>query len=188
MKTLLMKSVKRYYVNYFNGFSLLNEEELFSDLTIKSDYCVAGFSYGAQKAFEYVFESKKYIDRLILISPAFFQTQSSAFVRTQLRYFNADQESYVKTFLQNVAYPSHMNLSQYLHLGSHDELEALLTYKWDEDKIRQVLDRGVKIEVFLGAKDKIINAQDALAFFDPIVTTYFNKETGHIQLANEERK
>ena len=60
---------------YFNGFSLQNEEELFSEYLLQSELCVAGFSYGAQKAFEYVYKSKERIDRLILLSPAFFQTQ-----------------------------------------------------------------------------------------------------------------
>ena len=175
-------------MNYFNGFSLVNEQELFNDLIVKSDYCVAGFSYGPQKPFEYVYESENYIERLILISPAFFQTQSSAFVRTQLRYFNADQEAYVKQFLINVAYPSKFDLSPYLNLGSQEDLNALLTYVWDADKIREVLDRGVIIEVFLGTQDKIINAEDALAFFDPLVTTYYSKDTGHIQQAKEEKK
>ena len=91
---------------YFNGFSLQNEKELFAPYLVDSDYCVAGFSYGAQQAFEYVYHAKERIDRLILLSPAFFQTQKPSFIRTQLRYFEAGQEAYVKQFLANVSYPS----------------------------------------------------------------------------------
>ena len=165
---------------YFNGFSLQKEEELFSEYLIQSELCVAGFSYGAQRAFEYVYESKDRIDRLILLSPAFFQTQKPSFIRTQLRYFEAGQEAYVKQFLANVIYPSILDLSAYLNVGSKEELEALLTYAWDEKKIQEVLARGTTIEVFLGKDDKIIDAQGAFEFFEPLTTTYFMKSVGHL--------
>ena len=60
-------------MRYFNGFSLSNEEKLFSDYLVDSDLCIGGFSFGALKAFEHVYNSKERIDRLILLSPAFFQ-------------------------------------------------------------------------------------------------------------------
>ncbi len=165
---------------YFNGFSLQNEEVLFSEYLIQSELSVAGFSYGAQKAFEYVYESTERIDRLILLSPAFFQTQKPSFIRTQLRYFEAGQEAYVKQFLANITYPSKTDLSAYLKAGTKEELDALLTYRWDTDKIQEVLDRGTTIEVFLGYDDKIIDAQVAFEFFEPLATTYFMKDVGHV--------
>jgi pimeloyl-ACP methyl ester carboxylesterase len=167
-------------MKYFNGFSLQGEEELFTPYLIKSDYSVAGFSYGAQLAFEYVYHCKERIDRLILISPAFFQTEKPSFIRTQLCYFEAGQEAYVKQFLANTAYPSNLDLSHYLDVGTKEELEALLSYTWDQKKIQEVLDRGTTIEVFLGEEDKIINAQKAFEFFAPITTTYFMKRVGHV--------
>ena len=167
-------------MTYFNGFSFQQEEALFAEYLIESDYCVAGFSYGAQQAFEYAYYSKKRIDRLILLSPAFFQTQKPSFVRTQLRYFEAGQEAYVKQFLANAAHPSSFDLSAYLKVGTKEELEALLSYTWDKEKIQEVLDRGTTIEVFLGEEDKIIDAQEAFKFFKPLTTTYFMKRVGHI--------
>ncbi len=167
-------------MKYFHGFSLQNEEELFNQYLINSDYCVAGFSFGAQQAFEYAYHSKKRIDRLILLSPAFFQTQKPSFTRTQLRYFEAGQEAYVEQFLSNVAYPSDINLSKYLSVGDKEELEALLIYKWDEKKIEEILARGTTIEVFLGKEDKIIDAEQAFNFFTPLTTTYFIKDVGHV--------
>ena len=164
---------------YFHGFSLQNEEILFSDYLINSDYCVAGFSYGAQQALEYVYHSKKRIDRLILLSPAFFQTQKSSFIRTQLRYFESGQTAYVEQFLSNVIYPSAVDLSTFLKVGTKEELEALLTYVWDKDKIEAILNKGTTIEVFLGAQDKIIDAKTVFNFFAPLTTTYFLKDTGH---------
>lgn len=165
---------------YFNGFSLQNEKELFTPYLIQSDYCAVGFSYGAQQAFEYVYHATDRIDRLILLSPAFFQTEKPSFIRTQLRYFEAGQEAYVKQFLANAAYPSSFDLSEYLKVGTKEELEALLSYTWDKKKIQEVLDRGTTIEVFLGEDDKIIDAQKAFDFFRPLTTTYFLKRMGHV--------
>jgi hypothetical protein len=165
---------------YFSGFSLQDEKSLFAPYTIDNDLVVTGFSYGAQKAFEYVYNSKKHTNRLILLSPAFFQTQKSSFVRTQLRYFKAGKEEYVKQFLQNVTYPSSVDLNEYLNVGTQDELEELLNYKWDSKKIEELLNRGTTIEVFLGAKDKILNAQEAFDFFSSVCTSYLLKDAGHL--------
>ncbi len=167
-------------MKYFNGFSLQNEEKIFDVYLTKSDYVVAGFSYGAQQAFEYAYASKERIEKLILLSPAFFQTQKPSFIRTQLRYFEAGQEAYIKQFLSNVAYPSDINLSTYLNVGTKEELEALLTYTWDENKLQELRDRGTTIEVFLGEKDKIIESEITFGFFSPLATTYLIKDTGHI--------
>ncbi len=167
-------------MKYFNGFSLQNEKELFIPYMTQSEYGVAGFSYGAQQAFEYVYNSTERIDRLILLSPAFFQTEKPSFIRTQLRYFEAGQVAYVKQFLENAAYPSNFDLSEYLNVGTKKELQALLSYTWENEKIQKVLDRGTTIEVFLGEKDKIIDAQKAFEFFKPLTTTYFMKNAGHL--------
>ena len=180
MKIFLIKSVKIFYVKYFNGFSLQNEEKYFNDFVIKSQQCVVGFSYGAQQAFEYAYNSKDRIDRLILISPAFFQTQKQSFKRTQLHYFDAGQNAYVKQFLQNVAYPSNENLSKYLKIGTKDELESLLTYIWNVEKIEKLKNKGTIIEVFLGENDKIINTKDTYDFFSKYTTVYFIKNVGHL--------
>jgi len=167
-------------MHYFNGFSLHNEEGLFSEYLVQSDFCVAGFSYGAQKAFEYAYESNKRIDRVILLSPAFFQVQKSSFTRTQLRYFKSGKEAYISQFLKNAAYPSCLELTPFLYPGKEEELEALLTYKWDKRKIEALQKRGTTIEVFLGAKDRIIDAQKAFDFFSEIAVCYYMKNAGHL--------
>ena len=167
-------------MKYFSGFSLQGEKEIFSEYLVDGGTTVAGFSYGAQQAFEHVYASKERIDRLILLSPAFFQTQKSSFIRSQLRYFEAGQEAYVKLFLSNVAYPSNMDLSSYLKVGTKEELDTLLTYRWEEDKIQEVLDGGTTIEVFLGSADKIIDSNEAFTFFKTSCTTYLLKQHGHL--------
>jgi len=179
MKILHTKRVKRFYVIYFNGFSLTGEETLFEDYITEGDTCVVGFSYGAQKAFEYVYHTQERIDRLILLSPAFFQAEKPSFVRTQLRYFEAGKKAYIEQFLKNVTYPSSVDLTKYLKIGTKEELESLLTYQWDKEKIDTVLSKGTHIEVFVGEKDKIIQSHETLKFFSSS-TTYLLKECGHL--------
>ncbi|RUM75443.1 MAG: alpha/beta hydrolase [Sulfurovum sp.] len=167
-------------MRYFNGFALQNEEHFFKEYIVKSDFTVAGFSYGAQKAFEYAYASCERIDRLILLSPAFFQNQKSSFIRTQLRYFKADQDAYTQQFLKNISFPSAVSLDEHLKGGTYEELEDLLGYVWDRDKMLALQERGVEIEVFLGGRDKIVLTEKSLEFFSDVTTTYFFKELGHL--------
>jgi len=171
-------------VIYFSGFSLSGEQAMFDEYLVDSDMTVAGFSSGAIEAMEYTLETKQRVDRLILLSPAFFQTQKPSFVRTQLRYFASSKEAYIEKFLQNVTYPAEQSLAPYLCVGSRDELERLLTYRWDTQKLQQLLDRGITIEVFLGGKDRIMDADSAYDLFSPLTTTYLIKSAGHMLLSN----
>jgi len=165
---------------YFHGFALKDEEIFFKDQLIDSDFCVAGFSYGAQKAFEYVYNTTERVDRLILLSPAFFQNHKKSFIRTQLRYYKADEKAYREQFLKNVAYPSPLNLCEYLDNGTVEELEALLSYVWDSKKILELIECGVTIEVFMGESDKIVNVDKSFEFFSELTTVYLFKELGHL--------
>jgi len=167
-------------MKYFNGFSLTHEEAIFSEIITPGDYTVVGFSFGAQKAFEYAYATQDRVEKLILISPAFFQTQKKSFIRAQLRYFEVGKEAYVTQFLKNVANPSNYSLKEYVKTGTHNELESLLTYVWDNMKIQTLLNRGTSIEVFLGTEDKIIHSGDALSFFSQNCTTYSIKNVGHL--------
>ncbi len=165
---------------YFSGFCLTNEKELFKNYMINSDFTVCGFSYGAIKAFEYVMNTQNRVDTLQLFSPAFFQTQSSKFIRTQLMYFKKDANSYCDNFLKNVSYPTNLNMNDYFKIGLIEQLEELLNYKWDEEKLQSLINRGVKIEVYLGELDKIIDSNSAKDFFKNYSTVYYLKEKGHI--------
>jgi len=165
---------------YFNGFSLQNEEHFFKEQLLENEFTIAGFSYGAIKAFEYALASNKRIDRLILLSPAFFQDQKTSFIRTQLRYYKLNQEVYTQQFLDNVAYPSNTSLENHLTQGTAQELEELLSYHWETKKIQELLNRGIVIEVFIGEKDKIVNAQKSFEFFKELVPCYFIKDVGHL--------
>ena len=167
-------------MQYFNGFSLKNEEVFFIEHLSNSEYTVAGFSYGAQKALEYAYKSTKRIDRLILISPAFFQNHKKSFIKTQLRYFQADKETYKKEFLKNVAYPSSIELNNFIVDGTYDELEDLLSYVWDEEKILALKKRGTVIEVFMGDCDQIVDSEKSFEFFSKLVSVYVSKGKGHL--------
>jgi len=165
---------------YFNGFSLKGEEQFFQERVLSNDYTVAGFSYGAIKAFEYAFHTTKRVDRLILLSPAFFQNHKKSFIRTQLRYYHADKEAYTQQFLQNVAYPTSIELEKYLADGTYNELEELLSYRWERAKLLALIKRGIVIEVFIGTEDKIVDASKSFEFFSELVPSYFIKGAGHL--------
>ncbi|CAA6809228.1 MAG: Unknown protein [uncultured Sulfurovum sp.] len=167
-------------MKYFNGFSLSGEEIFFKEQLVHSRYTVAGFSYGAQKAFDYVYHNKERIDRLILISPAFFQNHKKSFIKTQLRYFKVDKEAYRKAFLENVTYPSSIFLDDFLCDGSYKELNDLLSYAWDKEKIKVLIQRGISIEVFMGGADKIVDAKKSFEFFSALVPVYLFKAKGHL--------
>jgi len=164
---------------YFNGFSLKNEEVLFQDYIERSDFVVSGFSYGAIKAVEYVLETSKRVDKLQLFSPAYFNDKDIKYKRMQLLYFTKNSTQYCTQFLKNSGFSS-VQSSQYFLQGSYAELEELLKYLWEEDKLQKIVDRNIKIEVFLGADDKIIDADKALIFFKQFAEVYYIKNKGHI--------
>lgn len=175
------KKLERCFVKFFSGFGFQNEQELFNDFLPKGEYVVAGFSYGAIKAFEYVLNNKNRIDRLILLSPAFFQNTSDAFKRTQMRYFNSNKDEYMKNFIHNVCLPNnYISLQRYICEGEASQLNALLSYKWKVEDIKNIIDKNVKIEVFFGEMDNIIDTKIANDFFSKLTTTYFIKKAGHL--------
>ena len=165
---------------YFSGFCFFEESELFKDYIIQNDFTVSGFSYGAVKAFEEVLNSNNRVDKLQLFSPAFFQTQNEKFKRTQIMYFKKDANAYCQTFLSNVLSPLDLDISKYFKLGSIEELQELLYYEWSEEKLQKLIEKGVKIEVYLGGNDKIIDASKAQEFFKEFATVYYIKEKGHL--------
>jgi pimeloyl-ACP methyl ester carboxylesterase len=167
-------------MRYFNGFSLQNEESFFKDWLVDSAYTVAGFSYGAQRALEYALQCNKRIDRLILLSPAFFQHKKELFIRTQLRHFIRDNNTYISQFLQNVSAPSSVDLTPYLKTDTSETLTSLLKYRWRAEKLQYLKQHGTYIEVILGEEDRIVDTKAAYAFFAPLCTTYVVKGAGHL--------
>lgn len=167
-------------MKYFNGFSLFQEEELFSDILYENDFNVAGFSYGAIKALKYCLTCKERIDTLQLISPAFFQNKSEKFKKFQMRMYEKDKNVYSKNFLKNAATPSSLSLEHYFQESSGEQLQELLNYDWDENDLKKLKKQGVLIEVYLGSDDKIVDAWSVSEFFQAYATIYIKKEAGHI--------
>ena len=168
------------FKRYFSGFCFKNESELFDEYLVNNDFTISGFSFGATKAFEEAFSTKKRVDKLQLFSPAFFQNFDDKFKRTQLMYFKKDANAYCQNFLSNVNYPLQIDISKYFELGTAEQLEELLNYNWSEEKLQKLVDKGTKIEVYLGGVDKIIDSSKAKDFFKNFATAYYIKEKGHL--------
>lgn len=174
--------------SFFSGFCFKDEKELFAEYIIENDFTISGFSYGAIKAYEEAFEKivvkKERVDKLQLFSPAFFQSKDAKFKKVQLMFFKKDEDEYVKNFVENVRYSSSKDISKdvknYLVKGTYQELEELLNYVWSEEKLQKLVDLGIKIEVFFGSDDLIIDSLKAKEFFKNYATVYYFKEKGHL--------
>jgi len=167
-------------MKFFSGFCLKEELELFDDIVCYSDFSVIGFSYGAQKALKYALTCSDRIDKLQLISPAFFVDKDEKFKKLQTMYFKKNQTLYTHNFLENISFPSKFDIKQYFKLGSLLELEELLSYNWDVKDLNILRDKGIEIEVYLGSEDKIINALHVKHFFKNYAIIYYMKNVGHI--------
>ena len=166
-------------MKFYSGFSLSNDEQLFTDFLKVSEYTIAGFSYGAIKAFEEAQNSKCRIDTLQLFSPAFFQDKTDKYKRMQNMYFSKDAQAYRENFFKSCFLPASIDKDVQLEIGLAQELEELLSFVWKSDKLKALQDKGIKIEVYLGSEDKIINTQNVKEFFLPYANTYMINNAGH---------
>lgn len=164
---------------YFSGFSLKNEQKLFTEYIEKSDFVVSGFSYGAIQALKYVLSTNQRVDKLQLFSPAYFNDKDKKYKRMQLMYFKKDPSTYCNNFLQNAGFSQGLQ-TRYFQMGTFEELEELLNYDWTSEKLEKVLEKSIIIEVFLGSEDQIIDSQEALDFFRKFSEVYYIKNKGHI--------
>ena len=163
---------------YYSGFSLKDDSSFFEKYLKQSDYNVAGFSYGAIKAFEYILTCKERIDTLQLFSPAFFQTKPQTFKRAQMMAYKKYKEKYLSQFIQGCFEPNELKKTSHISTKV-SELEELLHYEWDSEKLKEIASCGVQIEVYLGSEDKIIDVAGAKEFFLPYATTYVINGANH---------
>ena len=167
---------------YFSGFCLENEAELFQEYIIKNDYTLSGFSFGAIRALEFALASSAMdirIDLIQLFSPAFFNDKDEKYKRMQLIYFKKDSKAYCDNFLANIGLDKSQS-SKYFVKGKYEELDELLNYRWEQNKLQMLIDNGTKIEVYLGENDKIIDSKKALEFFVDYAEVYFIENKEHI--------
>ena len=181
------KSIKRGgQMKFFSGFSLKNEQHLFDYFIDKSEYCICGFSYGSMKAYKYVkklLEDGKRVDRLQLFSPVFFQTKSEKFKRVQMMSYQTNNKEYMAQFLRSCFSP-HPQRELEFEKNTKEDLDELLNHKWTEKDFKEIINKGVKLEVYLGGADQIIDVEGAREFFTKIATVTYVKDANHFLLVN----
>ena len=173
-------------MQFYSGFSLKGEEYLFGSYINRSAYSVCGFSYGAIKAFSFTLEQLEKgvrIDTLQLFSPAFFQTRDAKFKRLQLMSYKKNKDAYMQQFIAGCFAPYEKKIISHCDT-SVEELQELLEYTWDEERLLELQSRGVKIEVYLGGKDKIVDVKNAREFFLNVATVTYVKEANHFLQSN----
>jgi esterase/lipase len=173
-------------MKFYSGFSLKNEEYLFEDYISDSEYTVSGFSYGAIKAFEKtlkLIKNANRVDTLQLFSPAFFQTKEDKFKKLQLLGYRKNRDKYLSDFMELCFSPHYMKITEHYETEV-DELEELLNYKWDINNLKLLSSSGVKIEVYLGSEDKIIDVESARSFFLHVSTVTYIKNVNHFLQTN----
>lgn len=165
-------------MRFYSGFALRNDARFFEPLLNRSDYTVAGFSYGAIKAARYAAEANERIDTLQLFSPAFFQTKKESFRRLQMGGYLKDPEGYIRLFLDNCFAPCD---SEAVEQGEHapQELHELLTFTWSGELMETIRSKGTRIEVYLGLEDRIIDVEGAREFFIPYTTVTSIRGANH---------
>ena len=173
-------------MEFYSGFSLKNEEYLFNDFIQKGNYTICGFSYGAIKAVYATLQRLKSgsrVDVLQLFSPAFFQTRDEKFKRLQYINYNKNINLYMKQFIDGCFSPYEKKIIESKETRL-DELKDLLEYKWSLDELKSIENANVKIEVYLGGMDKIINTNQAKDFFLQIATVTYIKDANHFLQIN----
>ncbi len=168
-------------MKFFSGFCLSNEKDVFKEYLEDNEFVVAGFSKGAQDAVDYAINSNNRIDKLQLLSPAFFN-YSKKLVDINLNAFKKDKRKYIDTFLSKAGLIKENDKwrfeNYYLDVNyncNEEELLSLFTFDWE--KIKKIKD--IKIEIFLGEYDKIIALKKAEEFFSNFGEIYFIKKANH---------
>ncbi|MFA6187782.1 MAG: pimelyl-ACP methyl ester esterase BioV [Sulfuricurvum sp.] len=165
-------------MTFYSGFSFTNGQHFFDHFIQESDYTVAGFSYGAIQAAQHAANTRSRIDTLQLFSPAFFQTKKTSFKRLQLSAFTSDSQSYIQRFIESCFAPCKVQEVE-TDIGTYEQLDELLNYVWDEEFMKRIVDKGIRIEVYLGLQDAIIDVPGAKDFFLPYATVTSIRRGNH---------
>lgn len=165
-------------MRFYSGFALCEDQPFFDPYLNHSDYTVAGFSYGAIKAAEYARDALGRIDTLQLFSPAFFQTKKESFRRLQMGGYIKDSERYLNNFITSCFAPSPVSP---VSLGSNDaeSLQELLYYEWKPELLESIRAKRIRIEVYLGLEDQVIDVEGAREFFLPYATVTSVRRGNH---------
>jgi pimeloyl-ACP methyl ester carboxylesterase len=173
-------------MKFYSGFSLKNESSLFDAFIKDTEFTACGFSYGAIRAFEYVKKELacgNRIDTLQLFSPAYFQSKTKEFKRLQLMAYRRNEEIYLRQFINACFAPYSVKPLEH-SVTILEELDELLHFQWVFDDLEEIRQKGVKIEVYLGLEDKIIDAENARNFFLQVATVTYIKNANHFLQTN----
>ncbi len=169
-------------MKFFSGFCVDINKNFFKDYIEDKEFTVAGFSYGAQKAVDYVLNTQKRVDKLQLLSPAFFDYPQKI-IDLNINAFKKDKNLYIKNFLTKAGLKWKVENGKWIINEeniqicecSEEDLYKLFTFNWE--KVEQIKD--VKIEIFLGEYDKIIALKKSYEFFKNFGDVYFIKKANH---------
>lgn len=172
-----------------NGFFFQKELIFLKNFVHKGIYDISGFGFGAQKAYDEAFlriSRGRRVNKLILLSPAFFgngkMNQSDKIL--QIKAFEENKKIYTFNLLKlmgeenNLMEKNPTSKDFVLKIKSSD-LYSMFDYIWDKKKIETLSYRGVSTEIYLGGKDKTINALKISEFFAPHATIYLIKKANH---------
>ena len=121
------------------------------------------------------------INRVILLSPAFFNDKDSSFKDAQIRAFAKNKALYMKAFYKNIGLKKgdEIYLREIESLDSRI-LEQCLRYEFKGDDLIFLRSKGVEIVVILGQNDRIIDSLKANDFFSEFGIVYLIKNANHL--------
>ena len=86
-------------------------------------------------------------------------------------------------FIDSCFSPYEKKIVEYKN-STKEELEELLNYEWNLEELQRLVDKGIKLEVYLGEKDRIIDVQGAREFFLQVATVTYIKDANHFLQTN----
>lgn len=163
---------------FYSGFCLSGEEGLFDEFLPSFGEYAAGFSYGSIAALKFAAQNKD-VTKLILLSPAYYTHKDADFKEAQIAAFEADPELYRLKLLKKSGLREDEG-ERYGIPGTSAQLRELLYFDWGDSEIASVVDKGVKIEVFIGGGDRVVEPEASAEFFRRYGSVYYLKNKNHI--------
>ena len=90
---------------------------------------------------------------------------------------------YLKQFISSCFNPFEKKIVEHSNT-TIDELRELLEYEWNLDDFKELIKRGIIIEVYFGGQDKIIDVNAAKELFLEVATVTYIKDANHFLKVN----
>jgi pimeloyl-ACP methyl ester carboxylesterase len=165
-------------VKFFSGFCVEGERELFAQYLPSREAYVAGFSYGAIEAIEYATSTKEFFKKLILLSPAYYAHKDEEFCGMQYAAFVADPQLYRIKLLKRSGLDEE-TAAKYAKMGTKEELDKLLHFKWSAELFETLKVKGVSVEIYIGSADRVVESEASAQFFRQYGAVYYIKNKNH---------